>query len=144
MKRIVLLPLLFLIAVAAYPCDQPAILYQPQNVTIQSGSSATLSVVAASGEVLHYQWYHGPAGITTQPVGTDSPAFNTGPLAVSAQYWVRVTTQTCCTGTFSATATVTVSCNRCARYRPRAEVDIATLIAGGSYTGERISWETTR
>jgi hypothetical protein len=113
MKRAALQSLLFLVAVSAYPCDQPVILYQPQSVTVQQGSSATLAVAAASGEALHYQWYHGPSGVTTQPVGTDSAAFNTGPLAVSEQYWVRVTTQTCSAGTDSVAATVTLSCNRC-------------------------------
>ncbi|HEV7921345.1 MAG TPA: hypothetical protein VGR02_11210, partial [Thermoanaerobaculia bacterium] len=90
-------------------CAPPSITSQPASTTIVTGQSATLSVGAAGGAPLAYQWYEGTSGVTTTPVGTNSSSFNTGALAATKSYWVRVTSS--CNGTAivnSNTATVTV------------------------------------
>lgn len=91
----------------ATPTLKPVITTQPQNKTIAANTATTLTV-AATGTALNYQWYKGPAGTTTTPVGT-GPSFTTPKLKVTTQYWVRIWT-TGCTAypTNSQTATVTV------------------------------------
>jgi hypothetical protein len=82
---------------------------QPASTTINSGQSATLSVVAAGSGPFSYQWYDGTSGVTTTPVGTNSSSFTTPALSATKSYWVRVTST--CNGTAgvnSNTATVTV------------------------------------
>jgi hypothetical protein len=92
-------------------CDVPQISGQPASQTISSGSSATLTVSATGTAPLSYQWYRGPAGSTTQPVGTNSSSYNTGVLTTTTSYWVRVTNS--CGNVPSAVAVITVeaSCN---------------------------------
>jgi hypothetical protein len=92
-------------------CAPPAIATQPASPSINSGQTATLSVVAGGSGPLSYQWYEGASGTTTTPVGTNSASFTTPALTSSRSYWVRVTSS--CNGTQSVnsnTATVTV-CN---------------------------------
>ncbi len=67
----------------------PAIATQPQNQTIVSGATANLSV-GATGTNLSYQWYQGPSGTTTTPVGANSANFTTPALTTQTSYWVRV------------------------------------------------------
>ena len=55
----------------------PRISQNPQSQTIASGQTATLTVVASGTAPLSYQWYQGPAGVTTTPVGTNSSSFTT-------------------------------------------------------------------
>jgi hypothetical protein len=64
----------------------PTILAQPASTSVLSGSHATLSVTA-TGADLHYQW----RDIYGQPVGTDSPVFNTPPIAAQTRYNCHVT-----------------------------------------------------
>jgi hypothetical protein len=68
-----------------------AIQTHPAPTTVHRGGSATLSVNASGTGTLAYQWYQGPSGNTSTPVGTDSPSFTTPPLAAPSTYWVRVT-----------------------------------------------------
>jgi predicted extracellular nuclease len=83
----------------------PAITTQPQDATITSGETATLTVAASGTAPLSYQWYAGNAGDTTTPVGTGT-SFTTPALTATATYWVRVSGPG---GTAdSRTATVTV------------------------------------
>jgi hypothetical protein len=92
-------------------CAPPAIATQPASPSINSGQTATLSVVASGSGPLSYQWYEGPSGTTTTHVGTNSASFTTPALTITRSYWVRVTSS--CNGTQSVnsnTATVTV-CN---------------------------------
>lgn len=85
----------------------PEITTEPASVTISSGNTTTLSVVAEGAEPLEYQWYQGVSGDTTTPVGADSPQFTTPVLTATTSYWVRVS------NTFgdadSETAVVTVT-----------------------------------
>jgi len=92
-------------------CTPPGIATQPASPSINSGQTATLSVVASGSGTFSYQWYEGASGTTTTPVGTNSASFTTPALTVTKSYWVRVTSS--CNGTQSVnsnTATVTV-CN---------------------------------
>jgi sulfatase modifying factor 1 len=85
----------------------PAINTQPASTSINSGSTATLSVVASGTAPLTYQWYQGSVGTTTTPVGTSSASFTTPALTATTAYWVRVSNAA--GGVNSALATVTVA-----------------------------------
>ncbi|MDQ3280283.1 MAG: hypothetical protein M3Q69_02610, partial [Acidobacteriota bacterium] len=69
----------------------PQIVTQPAVVTqIQSGQTATLSVVTSSANVA-YAWYEGISGDTSHPTGVHSATFVTPALTHAAHYWVRIT-----------------------------------------------------
>lgn len=57
---------------------------------VPSGGTANLSVNASGDGPLQYQWYEGASGVTTTPVGTNSPNFTTPPITTTKQYWVKV------------------------------------------------------
>jgi hypothetical protein len=85
----------------------PSITSQPVNQTINSGSTATLTVLASGTAPLVYQWYVGTTGNTSTPVGTNSNSFTTPTLTNTTSYWVRVSNSV---GTAdSNTATITVN-----------------------------------
>jgi formylglycine-generating enzyme required for sulfatase activity len=84
----------------------PSITTQPVSTTINSGSTATLSVVAGGSTPLTYQWYQGAVGTTTSPVGTNSASFTTSTLTATTTYWVRVSTAAGNINSNSATVTV--------------------------------------
>jgi hypothetical protein len=89
-------------------CEPPSIATQPQNRSITTGQSTSLSVVAAGTSPFSYQWYIGATGNTANPIaGATSANVNVSPAATTS-YWVRVTGQ-CGTPANSAAATVTVS-----------------------------------
>ncbi len=90
-------------------CVAPAITGQPQSVTINAGTSATL-VVSASGTNLHYAWFQGSLGDTSSPVGSDSATFTTAALNTDTQFWVHVQNE--CGAVNSGTVTVTVKHGR--------------------------------
>lgn len=90
-------------------CAAPGISVQPQSQTI-SGGTATLSVTASGSGPFAYQWYEGPSGTTTTPVGSNSSTYTTPSLAATKSYWVRVTST--CNGSSavdSNTATIAVA-----------------------------------
>jgi hypothetical protein len=70
--------------------DLPAIQIQPVNRVIDTGQTATLTVVAQGEPTLSYQWYQGVSGDITTPVGADSPNLTTTTLITNTDYWVRV------------------------------------------------------
>ena len=84
----------------------PTITTQPQDQSIASGQTATLTVVA-SGSSLHYHWYQGTSGDTTTQVGSDSDSFTTPALTADTSYWVRVSNPA--GHVDSVTATVTIN-----------------------------------
>ena len=86
----------------------PTIGTQPQDSTIVSGATATLTVAAAGTGPLSYQWYEGVAGDTSTPVGAGAASFTTPALTTTTSYWVRVTGPGGVVD--SRTATVTVGC----------------------------------
>ncbi|BAP56873.1 CHU large protein [Thioploca ingrica] len=86
---------------------------QPQNQSISSNQTATLTVELNNLEGQHiveggtpgeqwgafvalpinYQWYQGQSGDTSTPVGT-SYIFTTSPLTTTTPYWVRISNPT--------------------------------------------------
>ncbi len=78
----------------------------PQNKSIISGQTTTLTVTASGTAPLTYQWYRGTSGNTSAPVGTNSSSFTTPVLTSTTSYWVRVSNSYGIAN--SATATVTV------------------------------------
>ncbi len=96
--------------IADIPCLPFSITQQPQSQSIPPGQTATLTVTAAGTGPFSYQWFQGPSGVTTNPVGGNSPSFTTPALSASTQYWVRVTDL--CDGAqlSSNTAVITVQC----------------------------------
>ena len=88
-------------------CNPPSITAQPQSTTINSGSSASLSVTATGTGPLSYQWYVGASGNTASPIsGATGPSITVSPASTTS-YWVRVSNA--CGSANSATATVTVN-----------------------------------
>lgn len=86
-------------------CTEPSIVTQPQDATVTTGDSATLTVVATGAT--SFQWYRGTKGSTVNPIpGATAAFYNTGPLAATSQYWVRVANA--CGSKDSNTVTVTV------------------------------------
>lgn len=96
----------FTIHVTAPP--PAAITTSPASTTINSGQTATLTVVASGADPLTYQWYRGSSGDSSTPVGTNSASFTTPVLTATTSYWVKVTNSENLTGASSSTATVTV------------------------------------
>lgn len=71
-----------------------AITTQPsdQFVAIGQGTTLTVSTVGTEPDALHYQWYRGESGDISDPViGAVGSTLDTGPLAFTTSYWVRVT-----------------------------------------------------
>src|SRR5262245_57340688 len=70
----------------------PSITTQPEDETITTGTTATLTVEATGTAPLSYQWYEGASGITTDPIlsGGTNAIFVTPILTANATYWVRV------------------------------------------------------
>jgi hypothetical protein len=68
----------------------PVITVQPQNGSILSGLSTTLTVTATGGG-LNYQWYLGTSGTTTDLIaGANSSSYTTPNLSTTTSYWVRI------------------------------------------------------
>ena len=77
--------------VTPVPGTPPSITTQPLSQAIASGSTATLSVTATGSPTLTYQWYAGPSGTTSSPIGgATASSYTTPPLTTAASYWVRV------------------------------------------------------
>ncbi len=77
------------IAVGA-ACTPPSITKITDDTTISSNTAVTLEVTATADAALHYQWYRGPSGDASNPVGADSATFTTPALFSDAQFWVKV------------------------------------------------------
>ncbi|HEX8408592.1 MAG TPA: hypothetical protein VF883_07000 [Thermoanaerobaculia bacterium] len=92
-------------------CAPPSITTQPPNKNISPGASTNITVVAAGSAPLTYKWYIGTPGVTTQPVGTNSPTLTVTP-GETTSYWVRISNS--CDGGSSVdsnAATVAVVCS---------------------------------
>jgi hypothetical protein len=84
-----------------------AITTQPASQTIDSGQTATLSVVATGAPPLSYQWYQGVSGNTSSPIaGAANSTYTTPALTATTSYWVQVTNSSGFVK--SSTATITV------------------------------------
>jgi hypothetical protein len=87
-------------------CTNPTITVQPSNTSAPIGTAATLKVTA-TGTSLHYQWFQGAKGDTSNPTGApDSATFVTGAISSNKTFWVRVS-GACGTPVDSNAATVT-------------------------------------
>jgi uncharacterized cupredoxin-like copper-binding protein len=86
-------------------CTPPAITAQPQSRTITRGSSTTLTVTATGATPISYQWYVGPSGNASTPIGGNSASLTVAPSSTTS-YWVWVTNA--CGVVASSGATVTV------------------------------------
>ncbi|MFI5167104.1 MAG: fibronectin type III domain-containing protein [Thermoanaerobaculales bacterium] len=112
-------------------CTSPSITTQPQSQTIQSGQTATLSVIATGTAPLSYQWYQGSSGDTSHAVGTNATSFASPALTTSTSYWVRVSNA--CGHADSATATVTVG-GGCTSPSITAQPQSQTIASGQTAT----------
>ncbi|MER7251718.1 ExeM/NucH family extracellular endonuclease [Kribbella sp. NPDC000426] len=88
----------------------PAITTQPQDTTVTTGGTATLTVAASGTGPLSYQWFQGVAPDTANPVGTGA-SFTTPALATTTQYWVRVSGPGGQVDSRTATVTVGAACS---------------------------------
>ena len=88
------------------PCVPVAITTTSGGGSVPYGQSASLSVTATGDTPRQHQWYEGPSGTTTTPVGTNSPNFVTPAITETKQYWVKVG-NSCPSSASSATITVT-------------------------------------
>ena len=114
-----------------------AIGQQPQNVTIASGSTATLHVTA-TGTALTYQWYRGFTPDQSNAVaGATGADFTTAALTATTTYWVKVTGQCGTSNSNSAT----VSINLPAPTNLRATTQQATT-PSGSNTVVSLHWNS--
>ena len=104
----------------------PSITAQPESSSlIPSGSTKTLTVAATGTAPLAYQWYQGAAGVTTNPVGTNSGTFTSPALTASTTYWVRIRTDVgTCSGKYvdSQLATVNVCQPPTITVQPQANI----------------------
>lgn len=96
-------------ATATITVLQPAaITASPASVVVKIGQTTTLSVTASGDGLLRYQWYEGASGVTSTPVGSNSPTFTTPGITETKNYWVRVTNAANPAGADSAAASVSV------------------------------------
>ena len=67
------------------------IITQPKSQHIKQDTTATLNVDAIGPDPQSYQWYSGPSGDTSSPIGgATSSSYTTPPFSTAANYWVRV------------------------------------------------------
>jgi uncharacterized protein YkwD len=90
------------------PGVAPAIAQQPQSQSVTSGQSVTLAVSSSGTAPLGYQWYVGPSGSTSAPIGgATAPSMTTPSLTTTTSYWVRVSNAYGTADSVTATVTVT-------------------------------------
>ncbi|MDP9190149.1 MAG: M57 family metalloprotease [Acidobacteriota bacterium] len=87
-------------------CATPSITKSPVSRTINSGTRASVSVIALGAEPIQYQWYEGAKGDVDHPVGTNSPSYLSAPVTQSTSFWVRISNA--CGSVDSKAATITV------------------------------------
>ena len=75
--------------VTVHVSGMPLILTEPRGAIVPPNTSATLTVQAGGADTL-FQWYEGPSGDTSHPMGTLTSTFVTPPVTRPASYWVRV------------------------------------------------------
>jgi uncharacterized protein YkwD len=90
------------------PISGPSITAHPQSQTITAGEKATLTVSAAGGGTLTYQWFQGSAGVTSAPIaGATTTSFTTPALSATSSYWARVSNVAGSVDSSAAIVTVT-------------------------------------
>lgn len=89
--------------VTVAPCTLPSITTQPEDRSIVTNSTATLSIVVGAGNTV--KWYRGAVGTRTNEVGTGT-SVTVGPLFETTAFWAEVTNS--CGSVSSRAVTVTV------------------------------------
>jgi hypothetical protein len=87
-------------------CSPPAIVSQPQNQSVASGSNVVVSIIA-TGASLTFQWYQGPYLDFTHPIGGNAPSVFVPSITTPTQFWVRIGGP--CGSVDSSVATVSVA-----------------------------------
>ena len=96
---------------AAPPCNNVSGVNVTGGGNVPSGSAATLIATASGTTPFTYQWYEGPSGSTTLPIGgATNASYTTPPITTTKQYWVKVG-NSC--PSFAPSATVTVTPQVC-------------------------------
>jgi hypothetical protein len=90
-------------------CSLPSLTASPLSQQIQANTSVSL-LVAVLGEALQYQWYEGPKGDTSKPVGTNQATFVSDKLLRATSFWVRVSNA--CGSLDSEAAVITIKPGR--------------------------------
>jgi hypothetical protein len=85
------------------PCTLPTIDTQPEDVTIPTGTNASLSIGVGSG--ITVKWYRGAVGDRTAQVG-NTAAVSVGPLTEDTRFWAEVANT--CGAIASRQVTITV------------------------------------
>ena len=104
------------------PCTLPAITSQPQDQTIPSGGSASLSI-AFTPPTASVTWYRGLVGDKTNPVGTTA-SVTPGPLTETTKFWAEVVTDCGPVASRSVTVTVEQSSTNLALLQGRFRVQV--------------------
>lgn len=110
--------------VTVAPCAPPQISSFSSDRTISEGTATQLTVTATGTATLHYQWYIGPPGNTTQPTGSDNKNLTVSPRVTTA-YWVRVSGACAPTADSGAILVTVVAC-------PDVSIGIPTSTPSGS------------
>jgi hypothetical protein len=116
------------ISVTPAVCVAPALTSQPQSQSIQSGTSAALSVTNNGTQPFFYQWYIGQSPNTASPIdGETNRTYTTPALTQTTSYWVRVGNN--CGTVDSANALITIlggnGCNKAVFTAQPANTSIA-------------------
>jgi YD repeat-containing protein len=87
---------------AVVPATCSVITGQPEDRSIQSGQSASFTVIAPANAT--FQWYQGPRGDTRRPIsGATTSTLSLQSVATTTTYWCRVTTPECAEDSRSVT-----------------------------------------
>jgi formylglycine-generating enzyme len=68
----------------------PRVVQGPISKVITEGDFTSIRVLADGQKPLRYQWYVGPVGDVSRPIGKNSPRLVTPNLSVDTLFWVRV------------------------------------------------------
>jgi hypothetical protein len=78
-------------AATVTPYFAPSITTQPASREVATGTTASLSVVAAGSGPFVYQWFRGASGDTSSPIaGATGSGLTTPAITQVSQFWVRV------------------------------------------------------
>ena len=93
------------IVVTVVQCSAPVVVVQPANLSVITGSTATLYAGVKGSTPIRYEWFEGQLGDTSRPVGDNLATLTTKQIMTPTTYWVRVTNP--CGESQSVAATVT-------------------------------------
>ncbi|MBK5260046.1 MAG: DUF4214 domain-containing protein [Thermoanaerobaculia bacterium] len=112
------------------PCVPPTINNVNGGGSVSQGATAQLTANVSGTTPFTYQWYRGTKPNTSQPVGTNSPTYQTPPINTTESFWVKV--QNACG--FAESNTVTVTPVACSAPKVTAQPQSATVSANAVVT----------